>query len=76
MKRCLAALIAASLLAASALAAEPAEQGIQVDKMSILRKLVPETELEQAAQQQYLGLTQEARQKGVPLPGSARIWRS
>ena len=68
MKRWLAALLACALLSGPAQAADPAPQGIQVEKMSPLRKLVPEEELLQAAQQQYLGLKQEAVKKGALLP--------
>lgn len=69
MKRLLVALLACSLMAGPALA-EPAVEGVQVEKMSPLRKLVPEAELEQAAAQQYTALQQEAAQKGVLLPNS------
>lgn len=42
--------------------------GVKVDKMSPLRKLVPEQQLEAQAQQQYLGLKTQARQKGALAP--------
>lgn len=44
--------------------------GVQVDEMSPLRKLVPEGELEAAALQQYASLKQQAQQKGVLVPDS------
>lgn len=68
MKRWLVALLAGALLAGPALATDPEPQGVQVQKMSPLRKLVPEEQLLQSAQQQYLGLKQEASKKGVLLP--------
>ena len=42
--------------------------GVKVEKMSPLRKLVPEGELETAALQQYDGLKQQASQKGALVP--------
>lgn len=69
MKHWIAAAFAWALLAGPALASEPASaDGVKVEKMSPLRKLVPEAELEQAALQQYTGLKQQAGQKGVLLP--------
>jgi predicted Zn-dependent protease len=39
--------------------------GVQVDKMSPLRKLVPEAELEASALQQYTGIKQQAGKQGA-----------
>lgn len=44
---------------------EVSADGVQVDKMSPLRKLVPEAELEAAAVQQYTGIKQQAGQQGA-----------
>jgi predicted Zn-dependent protease len=41
------------------------QDGIKVNKMSPLRKLVPDEQLEAAAAQQYTGLKTQAQQKGV-----------
>ncbi|WP_420472816.1 M48 family metallopeptidase [Noviherbaspirillum sp. ST9] len=49
---------------------EVSPDGVKVEKMSPLRKLVPEGELEEAALQQYTGLKQQASQKGVLVPDS------
>jgi Zn-dependent protease with chaperone function len=71
MKRWVVAAFAWALLAGPVPAAEQVDaDGVKVEKMSPLRKLVPETELEQAALQQYSGLKQQAGQKGVLLPDS------
>lgn len=72
MKRLISILIAAASLAAAtphALAKdEISQEGVKVEKMSPLRKLVPEGELEAAALQQYNGLKQQASQKGALVP--------
>ena len=64
--------VAASAIAACALLAGPAYaeagDGIKVDQMSSLRKLVPEAELEKAAYQQYQDIKQEASKQGKLLP--------
>lgn len=67
MKRLMmAALTSVTLLAGSAYAKDQASaDGIKVDKMSPLRKLVPDEQLEAAAVEQYTGLKTQARQKGV-----------
>ncbi len=67
MKRLMsAALISVTLLAGPAYAKDQASaDGVKVDKMSPLRKLVPDEQLEAAATQQYTDLKAEARQKGV-----------
>lgn len=67
MKRLIsAALISATLSTGPAFAREQAsEDGVRVDKMSPLRRLVPDEQLEAAAAQQYTGLKTQARQKGV-----------
>jgi len=44
---------------------EVSPDGVKVDKLSPLRNLVPEGELEAAALQQYTSLKQQASQKGV-----------
>jgi predicted Zn-dependent protease len=59
------------LLLCLALPAAPAmaqEEGVSVDRMSRLRGLVPEKQLEQQATMQYEELKQQARQKGVLAP--------
>jgi predicted Zn-dependent protease len=59
------------LLLCLALPAAPAmaqEEGVSVDRMSRLRGLVPEKQLEQQATMQYKELKQQARQKGVLAP--------
>ena len=45
-------------------------EGVQVENMSPLRKLVPEGEIEASATQQYNNLKQEADKKGALLPAS------
>ncbi|HEY4542689.1 MAG TPA: M48 family metallopeptidase [Noviherbaspirillum sp.] len=60
--------IAASLLLAAPVFAADQVGGIEVEKMSRLRQLVPEAELEQAALQQYTSLKQQAGEKGALLP--------
>lgn len=42
--------------------ADDAQEGVRVDKMSPLRKLVPEDQLEAQAAQQYTGIKQQASQ--------------
>ena len=72
MKRLISILIAAASLAAATPHAfakdEISPEGVKVEKMSPLRKLVPEGELEAAALQQYNGLKQQASQKGALVP--------
>jgi predicted Zn-dependent protease len=63
----LAAFTASPLLCAAEMA-EGARDGVKVDKMSALRKLVPEEKLEAAASQQYLGIKQQAHQRGALVP--------
>ena len=46
----------------------PAWAQVEVGKSSALRKLVPADELEQAAEQQYLQMMQEAKQQNALLP--------
>ncbi len=43
-------------------------EGVQVDKMSPLRKLVPEQQLEAAALQQYTSIKQQAHKQNLLLP--------
>jgi len=45
-----------------------AQEGVNVERMSRLRSLIPEKELEQQATQQYEELKQQARAKGVLAP--------
>jgi predicted Zn-dependent protease len=52
-------------LALPALPAMAQEAGVSVDRMSRLRGLVPEKQLEEQATMQYEELKQQARQKGV-----------
>lgn len=47
---------------------EVSADGVKVDKMSPLRNLVPEGELEAAAAQQYTTLKRQASQQGVLVP--------
>lgn len=47
---------------------EVSPDGVKVEKLSPLRKLVPEGELEAAALQQYADLKQQAGQKGALMP--------
>ena len=59
------------LLLCLALPAMPAmaqQEGVNVDRMSPLRGLVPEKQLEEQATMQYEELKQQARQKGVLAP--------
>jgi predicted Zn-dependent protease len=59
------------LLLSLALPAAPAmaqDEGVSVDRMSRLRSLVPEKQLEEQATMQYEELKQQARQKGVLAP--------
>jgi predicted Zn-dependent protease len=55
-------------LALPALPAMAQEEGVTVDRMSRLRGLVPEKQLEEQATMQYGELKQQARQKGVLAP--------
>ena len=72
MKRWISILIAVTSFAAATPHAfakdEISPDGVKVDKMSPLRKLVPEGELETAAIQQYTGLKQQASEKGALVP--------
>lgn len=52
----------------SVAAAEDAQDGVRVGKMSSLRNLVPEQQLEAQAQQQYAGLKTQAQQQGALAP--------
>lgn len=74
MKRLISILLAAVAFGASAQTAPTKDSvspdGVKVEKMSPLRKLVPEGELEAAALQQYTGLKQAASEKGVLVPDS------
>lgn len=45
--------------------AQPAADGVKVGKMSSLRNLVPETQLEAQALQQYTGMKTQAQQQGA-----------
>lgn len=51
--------------AVPAYAQQAAEDEVKVEKMSPLRKLVPDQQLEAAAAQQYTGLKVQAQQKGM-----------
>ncbi|HYD95147.1 MAG TPA: M48 family metallopeptidase [Noviherbaspirillum sp.] len=72
MKQLIPILLAVFSLAAAAPVAnakdEVSPDGVKVEKMSPLRKLVPEGELEAAALQQYVALKQQAGQQGALLP--------
>lgn len=73
MTRLISTLLAVLALAATPYASakdEVSPDGVKVDKMSPLRNLVPEGELEAVAQQQYTSLKQQANQKGVLVPES------
>lgn len=74
MKRLLSIILTLVALAGAAPGAvakdEVSPDGVKVDKMSPLRNLVPEGELEAAALQQYTSLKQQAQQKGVLVPDS------
>jgi predicted Zn-dependent protease len=52
-------------VAAPGQAQQAGDDGVKVNKMSPLRKLVPDERLEAQAAQQYLGLKTQARQKGM-----------
>ncbi|MEJ8835411.1 M48 family metallopeptidase [Ramlibacter sp. AN1133] len=66
----------AFMLAAGAVVAGPALSQVEVGESSRLRSLVPATELEQAAAQQYNELLQEARAKRALAPeGNAQLQR-
>ena len=60
----------ALVLSVSALACAPswAREGVDVGKQSWATRLVPAEQVEQAAQQQYAQMGQDARQKGALLP--------
>lgn len=60
----------AVVLSVSTLACAPswAREGVEVGKQSWATRLVPAEQVEQAAQQQYAQMGQEARQKGALLP--------
>ena len=49
---------------------EANREGVQVDEMSSLRKLVPEAELEAASLQQYDAMKQQAGKQGALVPAS------
>jgi len=72
MKRWISILIAAVSFSAALPQASAKDQvspdGVKVEKMSPLRKLVPEGELEAAAVQQFTALKQQASQKGMLVP--------
>lgn len=51
-------------------AQQDAAEGVKVDKMSPLRNLVPESQLEAAAVEQYTSIKQQARQQNVLVPES------
>lgn len=74
MKRLISLILTLAALAGAAPGAiakdEVSPDGVKVDKMSPLRNLVPEGELEAAALQQFTGLKQQAQQKGVLVPDS------
>ncbi len=57
----------------SALTCSPSwsREGVDVGKQSWATRLVPADQVEQAAQQQYAQLSQEARQKGALLPDNS-----
>jgi predicted Zn-dependent protease len=67
MKRFMsAALVLVTLLAGTGYAKEQVSaDGVKVDKMSPLRKLIPADELETAAAQQYTEIQNEARRRGM-----------
>jgi predicted Zn-dependent protease len=71
-KRLTAVLALACLLGASVpgQAQQAASDGVQVGKMSSLRNLVPEEQLEAAATQQYVELKQQAQQHNALAPES------
>jgi len=78
MKRWMsAAMMAAALATGPAYAQDQVSpDGVKVDKMSPLRKLVPEGALENAASQQYSQLQDAARQQGALVPADdARVKR-
>ncbi|HEY8605688.1 MAG TPA: M48 family metallopeptidase [Noviherbaspirillum sp.] len=62
------AVVTWALLAVPAWAGKADAEGVQVDEMSALRKLVPEEELEAAAAQQYLDIRKEASQHKALAP--------
>ncbi|MEN9865136.1 MAG: hypothetical protein RL748_726, partial [Pseudomonadota bacterium] len=50
--------------------AQPAQDGVKVDKMSGFRNLVPAQQIEEQAAQQYRGLKQQASQQGALASGN------
>lgn len=74
LNRFLAVLLAAALSVTAPIslardgAQDGAQDGVKVEKMSRLRNLVPEGQLEAAAQHQYAGIKQQARQKNALAP--------
>lgn len=64
------ALISMIGTASPVFAQQAAGEGVQVDKMSPLRNLVPEEQLEAAATQQYSSLKQQAEQQNALAPES------
>ncbi|HJV73189.1 MAG TPA: M48 family metallopeptidase [Noviherbaspirillum sp.] len=72
MKRLIPTVLTLMALAGAASCAaakdEASQEGVQVDEMSSLRKLVPEAELEAASLQQYADVKQQASRKGALVP--------
>lgn len=72
MKRLIPTVLTLMALAGAASCAaakdEVSADGVQVDEMSSLRKLVPEAELEAASLQQYADIKQQANRKGALVP--------
>ncbi|MDB5729781.1 MAG: family peptidase [Noviherbaspirillum sp.] len=56
------------LFGVTAAIAKDIQDGVKVDKMSPLRNLVPESQLEAAAMQQYASIKQQAQQHGALAP--------
>jgi predicted Zn-dependent protease len=56
------------LFGITAAIAKDVQDGVKLDKMSPLRNLVPESQLETAAVQQYASIKQQARQHGALAP--------
>ncbi|MEN3293901.1 MAG: hypothetical protein V7642_3154 [Burkholderiales bacterium] len=56
------------LFGVTAAIAKDMQDGVKVDKMSPLRNLVPEAQLEAAAKQQYASIKQQAQQHGALAP--------
>lgn len=62
------ALVLATSVYAQAEQAEPVQEGVKVEKMSIMRKLVPTGALEGQAAQQYVQTTRDAQAKKALAP--------